>query len=643
MQASLQLLHTANRRLPWASVAAASALAAVAYLAAKIGLSAVLGGASPATWYAGITKWATGILIIAGLFNSWTLASLAVWLACAAALSFVEGSPVEGALWLVGTAFVVAVAKRTLAARPVRMQGQAVAVPQASGQPSATSPGSRFKAQRPSKTFADIWGMQQTKLAMLQAGREATSAQAGKGNGVLLFGEPGNGKTALAEALAGEMKLPWISVSIADIVSRYLGGGPESLAEAFAAARAQAPCVLFIDEADSVFASREGENVHQDMVNLTNVFLAEAVKLRGTGVLLIAATNSLDRMDSAAIREGRFDSKIEVPAPDEAARIGILTDGVKGLRLQAPVDAELLRSIARRWEGFSVARLLAVIDKLKLSAAGGPITIDYDTMLRALRQVQGHSTVPAEGAKSLTDLSFGPEIRGQLHGIAVRLKRSFEIELHGGAVPRGLLFFGPPGTGKTKAAVALAKESGWTFLATTGQELMSAGKLDQLMRKARDLRPTLIFIDEAEDLLRNRAYGLQSGVTNQLLNAMDGEAGRVPDVVFVAATNHPDAVDPAFLRGGRFEEKIGFQLPGAQTFMIHAARWAEAKGWALSQGAIDALRVQAGDVSVADLEAALQASINGALASAMLEERQVVKTLQPSDIEAGLRAIGLRE
>lgn len=641
MQASLQLLHTANRRLPWASVAAASALAAIAYLSSKFGLSVVLGGASAATWYSGITKWATGFLIIAGLFNSWTLASLAIWLACAAALSFVEGSPVEGALWLVGAVFVIAVAKRTLAARPVRMQGQAVATPQAPGQAAATSSGLRFKAQRPQKTFASIWGMQQTKVAMLQAGRDAT-AHAGKGNGILLFGEPGNGKTALAEALAGEMQLPWISLSIADIVSRYLGGGPESLAEAFAAARAQAPCVLFIDEADSVFASREGENVHQDMVNLTNVFLAEAVKLRGTGVLLIAATNSLDRMDGAAIREGRFDSKIEVPAPDEAARIGILGDGVKNLRLQTAFDPELLRSIARRWEGFSVARLLAVVDKLRIIAAAGPINLDYDTMLQALRQVQGHSTVPAEGAKSLDELSFGAEIRGQLHGIAVRLKRAFEIELHGGAVPRGVLLYGLPGTGKTKAAVALAKESGWTFLATTGQELMSAGKLDQLMRKARDLRPTLVFIDEAEDLLRNRSFGLQSGVTNQLLNAMDGEAGRVPDVVFVAATNHPDAVDPAFLRGGRFEEKIGFQLPGVQTFMVHAVRWAEAKGWALSQGAIDALRDQAGDVSVADLEAALQAAVNGALASAMLEGRQVVKTLQPSDIDAGLRSIGLR-
>ncbi|MFX8055599.1 hypothetical protein ABTK93_20305, partial [Acinetobacter baumannii] len=80
-------------------------------------------------------------MIIAGLFNSWTLASLAIWLACAAALSFVEGSPVEGALWLVGAVFVIAVAKRTLAARPVRMQGQAVATPQAPGQAAATSSG----------------------------------------------------------------------------------------------------------------------------------------------------------------------------------------------------------------------------------------------------------------------------------------------------------------------------------------------------------------------------------------------------------------------------------------------------------------------------------------------------------------------
>lgn len=113
------------------------------------------------------------------------------------------------------------------------------------------------KAMKPSRDFSAIHGMSEVKAHLLDAASKAL-AKGSDANGILLYGEPGNGKTVIAEALAGELGKKWISISVADIVSRWIGAGPEQLKAAFNAAQAQAPCVLFIDESDSVFASREG-------------------------------------------------------------------------------------------------------------------------------------------------------------------------------------------------------------------------------------------------------------------------------------------------------------------------------------------------------------------------------------------------
>jgi transitional endoplasmic reticulum ATPase len=483
------------------------------------------------------------------------------------------------------------------------------------------------RASKPTRDFSSIYGMLEVKSHLLDAANRAL-AKGSDANGILLFGEPGNGKTVFAEALAGELGKKWISLSIADIVSRWIGAGPEQLQAAFRAAAAQAPCVLFIDEADSVFASREGDGLHQDQINLTNVFLTEVVRLRGKGVLVIAATNSLDRLDTAAMRDGRFDFKVEITAPDYEARLGILREGLKRHAPGARVSDEVLANIAKRWVGFSVSRLLAVTKKANAALADRKSkNLDFNAMVACLRMVQGRKDQVAEDAKTLSQLVLEKDQRMALQGIVDRLKTTFETEQLGGSLPNGVLFWGPPGTGKTEAARAVAKESGWAFLTTTGQDLLAKpDAVDVLYRQAKDARPAIVFIDEADDVLGDRQYSAVKNITNKLLTVMEGVGGKVPDLLFIAATNHPSTMDVAVLRGGRFTEKVEFTPPSDEDVRAYVEAWLAGKGWMLAAECGDVIEAVSGQ-SIANITAMLQAAINLTIAEARSGGRQVDKRI----------------
>jgi transitional endoplasmic reticulum ATPase len=104
----------------------------------------------------------------------------------------------------------------------------------------------------------------------------------------------------------------------------------------------------------------------------------------------------------------------------------------------------------------------------------------------------------------------------------LRLRHVHRMEQLGGALPRGVLFYGPPGTGKTQAAMAIAKSSGWAVLKTTGAELLASHSAwTQLYRQAKNLRPCIVFVDEAEDVFRNRSVSAVSSLTNRILASID--------------------------------------------------------------------------------------------------------------------------
>lgn len=498
------------------------------------------------------------------------------------------------------------------------------------------------RASHPKTSFKDIFGNSDIKARLKEAAQAIVSPRSeGRQvrNGILLSGEPGNGKTVFAEALAGELKLPFLQLSYADVASQWVGEKTSRINGAFAQARRQQPCVLFIDEVDSFLESRDsgrndGTKEDRDVVN---ALLTLMVDIRKDKVILVAATNHIDRLDGAGIREGRFDFKVEITPPDQEARVGLLTHGLKTQFPHVSVDPAVVDLVARRWNGFSVKRILAVTEELpSYLARAGKSSIAYEDFMGALRVLQGRKGSTPENVKPISDLVLSPATREMLDLIVGRMADPEHTESHGGTLPTGVLFYGPPGTGKTATAKALAREIDWAFLPATGADLARDPKaLEKLYAKAKELRPCIIFVDEADELLKSRDYSPNTESTNKLLTLMDGVNDRIKDVVWVAATNNPDQIDAALLRGGRFTEKVLFEKPSAEGLAAYLDGWFTTRKVTLESGLTSAVIADmVGSESIANAEALVQAALNRAIS-----RRSAPVVVTRADVEQAIRAI----
>jgi len=187
--------------------------------------------------------------------------------------------------------------------------------------------------------------------------------------GVLLVGPPGTGKTLLARAIAGEAAVPFYSISGSDFVEMFVGVGAARVRDMFNKAKANAPCIIFIDEIDAVGRKR-GAGIgggHDEREQTLNQLLAEMDGFEAnTGVIVLAATNRPDVLDPALLRPGRFDRKIVVPRPDLHGREAILKIHTRNKRLAPDVDLSIL---ARRTPGFVGADLENLCNEAALLAA----------------------------------------------------------------------------------------------------------------------------------------------------------------------------------------------------------------------------------------------------------------------------------
>ncbi len=189
--------------------------------------------------------------------------------------------------------------------------------------------------------------------------------------GVLLVGEPGNGKTLLARAVAGEANCPFFSISGSDFIEVFVGVGASRVRDLFAQARKNAPCIVFIDEIDAVGRSRGsgmGGGGNDEREQTLNQLLTEmdGFETSKDPVIVLAATNRADVLDKALLRPGRFDRRVEVPYPDLYSREEILKVHAKTVKISADVD---MKKIARGTPGFSGADLANLVNEAAILAS----------------------------------------------------------------------------------------------------------------------------------------------------------------------------------------------------------------------------------------------------------------------------------
>ncbi len=243
-------------------------------------------------------------------------------------------------------------------------------------------------------TFGDVAGIDQAKLELaevvdfLKNADRFTAIGAKIPKGCLLVGPPGTGKTLLAKAVAGEAGVPFFSILGSEFVEMFVGVGASRVRDLFEQAKASAPCIVFIDEIDAVGRQRGagmgGGNDEREQT--LNQLLTEMDGFEGnTGIIIIAATNRPDVLDSALLRPGRFDRQVVVDRPDYAGRLQILNVHARGKTLSKDVD---LDRIARRTPGFTGADLSNLLNESAILAARRNLTeISMDEVNDAIDRI----------------------------------------------------------------------------------------------------------------------------------------------------------------------------------------------------------------------------------------------------------------
>jgi len=413
--------------------------------------------------------------------------------------------------------------------------------------------------------------------------------------GILLFGPPGSGKTLIARAVANETGAFFFLINGPEIMSKLAGESESNLRKAFEEAEKNAPSIIFIDEVDSIAPKREktqGEVERRIVSQLLT--LMDGLKSRAS-VIVIAATNRPNSIDPALRRFGRFDREIDIGIPDAIGRLEVLRIHTKNMKLDETVDLQQVASETHGYVGADLAQLCTEsalqcirekMDVIDLEDESIPVevldsmavTMDhFRTALGTSNPSALRETVVEIPNTTWDDIGGLEDVKRELREtVQYPVEHPEKYQKFGMSPSKGVLFYGPPGCGKTLLAKAIANECQANFISIKGPELLtmwfgeSEANVREIFDKARGAAPCVLFFDELDAIAKARgsslgdAGGAADRVINQILTEMDG-MGAKKNVFIIGATNRPDIIDPAILRPGRLDQLIYIPLPDLLT------------------------------------------------------------------------------
>uniref|UniRef100_A0A7S2V5G4 Cell division cycle protein 48 n=1 Tax=Fibrocapsa japonica TaxID=94617 RepID=A0A7S2V5G4_9STRA len=412
--------------------------------------------------------------------------------------------------------------------------------------------------------------------------------------GVLLHGPPGSGKTLIARAVANETGAFFFLINGPEIMSKMAGESESNLRKAFEEAEKNAPAIIFIDEIDSIAPKREKANGEVERRIVSQLLtLMDGLKQRAS-VVVIGATNRQNAIDPALRRFGRFDREIDIGVPDENGRLEIFRIHTRNMKLDEDVDPEQIANETHGFVGADMAALCTEAAMQCIREKMDVIDIEEDNIdaeiLDSMAVSMDHfrfalgtsnpsslrETVVEVPNISWDDIGGLEDVKRELQELVqYPVEHPDKFEKFGMSPSKGVLFYGPPGCGKTLMAKAVACECQANFVSIKGPELLtmwfgeSEANVRDVFEKARAAAPCVLFFDELDSIAQQRGGSSGDGggaadrVMNQLLTEMDG-VGAKKNVFIIGATNRPDIIDPALMRPGRLDQLIYIPMPDVE-------------------------------------------------------------------------------
>ncbi|MBF0483380.1 MAG: AAA family ATPase [Candidatus Omnitrophica bacterium] len=448
--------------------------------------------------------------------------------------------------------------------------------------------------------WADVIGMEDAKkdaweVVELLRNQKLLQQVGGKIiKGTLLIGPPGCGKTYLAKAIATECEMPLISTVGSEFVCMFVGQGAAKMRSLFKKARKLAKlhggCIIFIDEIDSFARPRTGESgfgASSSMNATVNQFLTEldGLNAKENNIVIIAATNvEEEELEPAIMRSGRFDRKIRVEKPTSKEREALITYYLGKVQSDAGIDIPALADHCKWFSPSDIsnmvreAGIIALRDK-RLNISKPDLDEAVKRIMTSIEKMGGDKILSQKVNVKWDEVIGMKEIKEEAWEIVELLRDRQKLQKIGGKIVKGILFFGPPGCGKTYIGKAMATECGYPFIYKSGSEIggifigLGAKAIKHLFDEARRLARAeggcIIFIDEIDTIARHRVseFGFGGGqdhnqTINQLLTEMDGLRQNENNIILMGATNAQEfELDSALMRAGRFERKIYVTLP----------------------------------------------------------------------------------